>query len=98
MVSHVQDSVGWVSVELTIYLQIFNPLYQWPYKCPFSKLILKYVFTTRIPGCSKLSLFAYLGTYFAMGCTLPLTIANYLMVGWIKGQLPNSYVTSWNVM
>ncbi|KAF7188524.1 hypothetical protein HII31_10186, partial [Pseudocercospora fuligena] len=77
---------------------IFNPLYQWPYRGPFSKLVLKYVFTTRIPGSSKLSLFAYLGTYFAMGATLPLTIANYFLLGWYKAHLPTAYVPSWTVM
>lgn len=77
---------------------IFNPLYQWIYKGPFSKLILQYVFTTRIPGSSKLSLFAYLGTYFAMGLTLPLTIANYILVGLYNAKLPISYLPSWNVM
>jgi hypothetical protein len=77
---------------------IFNPLYQWIYRGPFSPLILRFVFTTKIPGSSKLSILAYLGTYFAIGLTLPLTITSYLVVGWFRGDLPTAYLPSWDVM
>lgn len=46
---------------------------------------------------SKLTICAYIGTYYAIGSAWILTLANYFLVGWFEGLLDHYYIDSFKV-
>lgn len=74
----------------------FNPLYQWPYKGPFTRLFIRFLFS-KIKVTSKVTIFAYICTYYAVASAIPLSLANYLIVGWLDNDIDQFYLTSWKV-
>lgn len=75
---------------------VFNPLNRW-YRGPITKLYLSYFFSG-IKSSSKLMVLSYTFTYYAIAAALPLTLLNYLLVGWWPNTLDEFYVTSWKVL
>jgi hypothetical protein len=75
---------------------VFNPLYKWPYKGPFTRLFMRFVFS-KIKPTSKITIFAYIGTYYAVASAIPLSLVNYLIVGWLDNDIDQFYLTSWKV-
>lgn len=74
---------------------VFNPLYKW-YLGPFTKLFWRFLFSD-IKITSKVTILAYIGTYYAIACAVPLTLANYLVVGWFNDNIDQFYLTSWKI-
>jgi hypothetical protein len=74
---------------------VFNPLYKW-WKGPFTRLFWRFLFSN-IKMTSKITILAYIGTYYAIACAVPLALANYLMVGWYNDNLDQFYLTSWKI-
>ena len=75
---------------------VFNPLYKWPYKGPFTPLFIRFVFSN-IKVTSKVTIFGYIGTYYAVASAIPLTLVNYLLVGWFQDSIDQFYLTSWKI-
>ncbi|KAF8242296.1 hypothetical protein K440DRAFT_607581 [Wilcoxina mikolae CBS 423.85] len=75
---------------------VFNPLYKWPYKGPFTRLFMRFCFSN-IKITSKITIFAYIGTYYAIASAIPLALANYLIVGWFGDNVDQFYITSWKI-
>jgi hypothetical protein len=75
---------------------VFNPLMYWPIRGPFTKLFLKFVFSN-IKITSKVTIFAYIFTYYAIASAIPLTLVNYLVSGWFNADLDQFYLTSWKI-
>jgi len=75
---------------------VFNPLYKWLYKGPFTPLFLRFVFSN-IKITSKVTIFAYIGTYYAIASAIPLALTNYLIVGWFQDEVDQFYITSWKI-
>jgi hypothetical protein len=75
---------------------VFNPLRKW-YKGPITRLYLTY-FGSNIKSSSKLMVLSYTFTYYAIAAGLPLTLLNYLLVGWFSDFLDQFYVNSWKVI
>jgi hypothetical protein len=46
---------------------------------------------------AKLTIMAYIGTYFAIASAWPLTLMNYFLIGWYNGYLDHAYVDSFKV-
>ena len=46
---------------------------------------------------SKITIVAYIGTYYAIASAIPLTLANYLIVGWFGDNVDQFYITSWKI-
>jgi hypothetical protein len=46
---------------------------------------------------SKITIVAYIGTYYAIASAIPLTLANYLILGWFVDQVDQFYITSWKI-
>ncbi len=63
---------------------MFNPLYTWLWKGPFTPLFRKFL-RSSIALPSKISTIAYIGTYYAIGAAWFLTLINYFLVGWFNG-------------
>lgn len=75
---------------------LFHPFYLWAFKGPFTPLFYSYLWSN-MPKSSKLSIFAYMCSYFAIGTALPLSLLNYILVGWFADSLDHAYVTSWSI-
>jgi hypothetical protein len=75
---------------------LFNPIRTWPWRGPFTSLFRKFLFS-RIRITSKITIIAYVGTYYAIGAAWLLTTANYFLVGWFNGYLDKYYIDSWQV-
>ncbi|KAF7882095.1 hypothetical protein EAF00_011611 [Botryotinia globosa] len=74
---------------------VFNPIYKW-WRGPFTKLFMRFLWSD-IKLTSKITILAYIGTYYAIACAIPLTLANYIMVGWFNDSLDQFYLTSWKI-
>lgn len=75
---------------------IFHPIKDWPFRGPFTKLFKNFV-RSNMPLPSKLTILAYIGTYYALGSSWLLSLANYFLVGWFNGHLDHFYMDSFKV-
>ncbi|KAL5374726.1 hypothetical protein DPSP01_011744 [Paraphaeosphaeria sporulosa] len=75
---------------------IFHPLSSWPTRGPLTPLFLRFL-TSGIPLPSKLTIIAYIGTYYALGSAWLLTLSNYFLIGWFNGMLDHYYIDSFKV-
>ena len=75
---------------------IFHPLRHWLVRGPFTPLFRRFV-TSSIPLPSKLSIVAYIGTYYAIGSAYLLITANYFLVGWYADRLDHYYIDSFKI-
>lgn len=75
---------------------IFEPLVRWPQKGPFTPLFRNFIVSS-MPLPSKITIMAYIGTYFAIASTWLLTLLNYCMTGWYNGHLDHYYIDSFKI-
>ncbi|KAF2643362.1 hypothetical protein P280DRAFT_250925 [Massarina eburnea CBS 473.64] len=75
---------------------VFNPLIKWPTKGPITPLFWKFLWSP-IKVTSKMTILAYIGTYYAIASAIPLTLANYLIVGLFTDEVDQFYITSWKI-
>lgn len=47
---------------------------------------------------AKFTILGYIGTYYAIGASLPLSMVNYFLTGWIADSLDHSYLPSWDML
>lgn len=75
---------------------IFHPLREWVFRGPFTLLFRRFIFSN-MPLPSKITIMAYIGTYYAIASTWVLTVANYFLVGWYNGRLDHYYIDSFKI-
>lgn len=75
---------------------LFHPVAQWFKKGPFTPLFRRFIFSS-MPLPSKLTIMAYIGTYYALGSSWILTVMNYFIIGWFNGWLDHFYLNSFSV-
>jgi len=75
---------------------LFHPLRFWIIRGPFTPLFRKFL-SAKIPLTSKVTITAYIGTYYAIGAAWLLTSINYFIVGWFNGYADKYYIDSWRV-
>jgi hypothetical protein len=75
---------------------IFHPLRYWIFRGPFTPLFRRFM-CSNMPLPSKITIMAYIGTYYAIGSAWLLTVANYLLVGWYNGWLDKYYIDSFKI-
>ena len=75
---------------------IFHPLRYWFVRGPFTKLFINFL-KSGMPFPSKLTILAYIGTYYALSSAWILTLANYFLTGWLNGHLDHYYLDSFKV-
>lgn len=93
----IHDEVArWQKYAYGVSEMIFHPFHMWIYKGPFTRLFYSFL-GSNIAYSSKLSIFAYMCSYFAIGTALPLSLLNYFLVGWFADTLDHAYVTSWSI-
>lgn len=77
---------------------VFYPVSQWWRKGLVTPLFRRFLFSKAMPLPSKFTICAYIGTYYAIGCSLPLTVLNYFLIGWFNGALDHYYLESWRML
>jgi hypothetical protein len=76
---------------------LFHPLIHWPRRGPFTPLFRKFV-GSNMPLPSKITIMAYIGTYYALGSAWMLTLMNYFVSGWFNGHVDKYYIDSFKVL
>ncbi|KAF5522052.1 hypothetical protein CGCA056_v006763 [Colletotrichum aenigma] len=72
---------------------IFHPLRFWITRGPFTPLFKRFLFS-KIAFYRKITILAYVGTYYAIGASWLLTLFNYFYTGWFWNQLDKYYLDS----
>lgn len=75
---------------------IFHPIKYWLKRGPFTPLI-KTFWMSNMPVGSKITIQAYIGTYYAIGYAWISTLMNYFLTGWMSGYLDHFYVSSFQI-
>jgi cellulose synthase/poly-beta-1,6-N-acetylglucosamine synthase-like glycosyltransferase len=75
---------------------LFHPFKDWPRHGPFTKLFRSFLFSS-IAFPSKLTILAYIGTYYALGSSWFFTLMNYFLMGWLNGALDHYYLDSFKI-
>ncbi|KAF5633200.1 hypothetical protein F25303_9232 [Fusarium sp. NRRL 25303] len=75
---------------------VFHPFYKWPYKGPVTRLFLRFLWSN-MPVTSKVSILAYIFTYYAIAAGMLLTLVNYVLVGLFFQDLDQFYTPSWGI-
>ncbi|OZJ06118.1 hypothetical protein BZG36_01051 [Bifiguratus adelaidae] len=76
---------------------IFHPLYKWIYKGPFTPLFRKFLFSNMKLHC-KLGILGYIGSYYAISCSIWLTLLGYFLSGYWAYAIDQFYVTNFQVL
>ncbi len=75
---------------------IFNRLWEWPYRSPFTKLFRTFL-RSEAPIHYKFSSCSYMFSYYAIAAALPLTIVLFLVQGWFYPVLQPFFLTPFNI-
>jgi cellulose synthase/poly-beta-1,6-N-acetylglucosamine synthase-like glycosyltransferase len=75
---------------------IFHPFKDWIFKGPFTKLFRNFI-CSNMPIHSKITIMAYIGTYYALGSAWILTLMNYVIIGLYNGHLDHYYLDSFKI-
>ncbi|KAK1926386.1 glycosyl transferase family group 2-domain-containing protein [Papiliotrema laurentii] len=76
---------------------LFQPLRKWFQKGPITPLYKRFVWADGIPLHSKISVLAYISSYYAIACALALSLLNWVLVGLFSNTLDLYYLESWQV-
>jgi cellulose synthase/poly-beta-1,6-N-acetylglucosamine synthase-like glycosyltransferase len=75
---------------------LFHPLRFWLVRGPFTPLFRRFV-ASGIPLPKKMTIIAYIGTYYAIAAAWCLTLANYFITGWFYGLYDKFYLDSFAI-
>jgi len=75
---------------------VFNPFHQWFHKSPFTPIFRRFI-RSGMPFASKITIMAYIGTYYALGSSWILTLLNYFLTGLYTPLLDKYYLDSFKV-
>ncbi|KAK9413593.1 hypothetical protein SUNI508_11802 [Seiridium unicorne] len=75
---------------------VFHPFYQWFYKGPVTRLFLRFLWSN-IPITSKVTITAYIFTYYAIASGMVLTAVNYIVIGLFPDDVDHLYQPSWGI-
>ena len=75
---------------------VFHPLRYWPTRGPFTKLFRNFI-CSPMPMASKITILAYIGTYYAIASAWLLTLLNYFVLGWLNGYYDHYYIDSFQI-
>jgi len=67
------------------------------WKGPFTPLFIRFL-GSNMKVSAKFTILGYIGTYYAIGAALPLSILNYFLTGWFADTLDHSYLPSWDML
>jgi membrane glycosyltransferase len=76
---------------------IFHPFRYWFTRGPFTPLFRRFL-GSRMPLSSKLTILAYVGTYFAIAWSWISVLLNYFALGWFLPKLDHMYAQSFGIL
>ncbi|SPO34618.1 uncharacterized protein PSFLO_00089 [Pseudozyma flocculosa] len=76
---------------------VFNRLWEWPYKSPFTPLFRNFLWVKGIPIHYKFAACSYIFSYYAIAAALPLTAILYLVEGWFYPVLDPVFLTPFRI-
>lgn len=76
---------------------LFHPLRFWPVRGPLTPLFRAFMAARAIPLAKKLTICAYVGTYYAIAAAWGLCLANYFVTGWFSGLFDKYYIDSFAI-
>ncbi|WVQ83998.1 hypothetical protein IAT38_006143 [Cryptococcus sp. DSM 104549] len=76
---------------------LFQPFRKWPTKGPITPLFHRFVWAESIPLHSKISVLAYISSYYAIACAMLLSLLNWVLIGLFDDVLDLFYLESWQV-
>ncbi|TYJ52433.1 hypothetical protein B9479_006974 [Cryptococcus floricola] len=76
---------------------LFQPFRLWLTKGPITPLFHSFVWAESIPLHSKISVLAYISSYYAIACAMILSTLNWVLVGLFDDSLDLFYLESWQV-
>lgn len=76
---------------------LFHPLRFWPVRGPLTPLFRAFMAARAIPLAKKLTICAYIGTYYAIAAAWCLCLANYFVTGWFSGLFDKYYIDSFAI-
>ncbi|PSR82997.1 glycosyl transferase family group 2-domain-containing protein [Coniella lustricola] len=86
----------WQKYAYGVSEMVFHPFYLWPTRGPITPLLRKFL-GSGMQISSKVSVFGYICSYFAIGVGMPMTVLNYFLVGWFSDTLDHFYTNSWKI-
>ncbi|KAL2760365.1 hypothetical protein ACRALDRAFT_2095977, partial [Sodiomyces alcalophilus JCM 7366] len=75
---------------------LFHPFRLWIVRGPFTPLFRRFL-GSNIHMFRKLTILAYIGTYYAIGISWMLTLMNYFLTGWMFGLYDKYYLDSFAI-
>jgi hypothetical protein len=75
---------------------MFHPFKYWLFRGPITPLFRKFM-GSNIHFSKKVTICAYIGTYYAIGAAWILTVANYFLTGWYFGLYDKYYLDSFAI-
>ncbi|TKY89370.1 hypothetical protein EX895_001901 [Sporisorium graminicola] len=75
---------------------IFNPLWQWPYRGPLTKLFRTFLWS-RTPIHYKFAACSYIFSYYGIAVSLPLTVILFFVQGWFAPILEPNFLAPFSV-
>lgn len=75
---------------------LFHPLRFWIVRGPFTPLFRRFLGSS-IALPKKLTICAYIGTYYAIGAAWSLSLMNYFLTGWFEGYYDKYYIDSFAI-
>lgn len=75
---------------------LFHPLRFWIVRGPFTPLFRKFL-GSGVALPKKLTICAYIGTYYAIGAAWGLSLINYFLTGWYEGFYDKYYLDSFAI-
>ncbi len=86
----------WEKYAYTCNELLFHPLRLWLVKGPITPLFRQFVFS-RIPLPNKLTIIAYIGTYYAIAGAWIILVVNYFITGWYWAYFDKYYIDSFAI-
>ncbi|KAB5554547.1 glycosyl transferase family group 2-domain-containing protein [Coniochaeta sp. 2T2.1] len=75
---------------------LFHPFRFWVVRGPFTPLFRQFLFSC-IPLPKKLTIMAYIGTYYAIAAAWSLSLLNYFLTGFFQGHYDKYYLDSFAI-
>lgn len=75
---------------------LFHPLRLWLVRGPLTPIFRRFLFSS-IPLARKLTIIAYIGTYYAIAAAWIVVILNYFITGWYYGAYDKYYLDSFAI-
>lgn len=75
---------------------VFHPFKDWWRRGPLTPLFCRFI-ASGMPLPCKITVMAYIGTYYALASAWLLTLLNYFLTGWFNGFLDHYYIDSFKL-